>query len=350
MRPSYALWLLGMSMAGSGCALVEDGTRNVCLAISTPIEIHREKARNEKWAEAAWQNVCMKDGPTTHAADFARGFKDGFAEYLFRGGNSEPPLVAPLRYRHIRYQTGHGYQAIQDWFAGFRTGASAARDSGARRWITGPSSLLVELPAPDNQPWIASPPQPPQEELTSEQKPVSPARVEFLPGWHKVPPIAALPPEPHEAPAHEQVPMRQSRQPVHEASAANPARPAKLDFRGEASPIVTLPTEPREAPQHEVIRGPLLWELPRETSQPSSAAPAEVEFRSPRVNVAPVVAMPIKEQQESINVRFRGTPLALPEPRESPITVTAGAPVAAPLHGIEEQVTPNPVRLQTRTR
>jgi hypothetical protein len=146
MRPSYALWLLGLSIAGSGCALVEDGSRNLFVAISTPIEVHREKARNEKWAEAAWQTAIMRDGPGTHTEDYARGFKDGFAEYLFRGGDGEPPLVAPLRYRQIRYQNPQGYQAIQDWFAGYRHGAAAARDSGARKWITSPSGLQTELP------------------------------------------------------------------------------------------------------------------------------------------------------------------------------------------------------------
>jgi hypothetical protein len=147
MRPSCALWLLGLSMAGSGCALVEDSSRNLFVAVSTPIEVHREKARNEKWAEAAWQTAVMRDGPQTHTEHYARGFKDGFAEYLFRGGDGEPPLVAPLRYRQIGYQNPQGYQDIQDWFAGYRHGATAARDSGARKWITSPSGLQTELPA-----------------------------------------------------------------------------------------------------------------------------------------------------------------------------------------------------------
>ena len=63
--------------------------------------------------------------------DHAEGFKDGFAEYLFRGGDGESNLVAPLHYRQIKYQSPEGYAAIQDWFSGYRHGASAARASGA---------------------------------------------------------------------------------------------------------------------------------------------------------------------------------------------------------------------------
>ena len=169
MKSARALWLLGLSIACSGCALVEDAGRNFCVAVSTPAEVHREKARNEKWAEASWQMTCMKDGPGTHSVDFARGFKDGFAEYLFRGGDCEPPIVAPLHYRHARYQTPQGYQAIQDWFEGYRLGATTARDSGARRWIVGPSSLQSDqsaLPMRDSPPDMAPHFSPLQQEST----------------------------------------------------------------------------------------------------------------------------------------------------------------------------------------
>src|SRR5207253_2989079 len=137
MRRALALALFGLSTFGSGCALIEDASRNACVSILTPVEKRREWSRNYQWAEAAWEQV---GGPGTHSDDYAAGFKDGFAEYLFRGGDGEPPLVAPLRYRRYRYQTAEGYATINDWFAGYRHGAAAARSSGAREWITGPSS------------------------------------------------------------------------------------------------------------------------------------------------------------------------------------------------------------------
>jgi hypothetical protein len=148
MRRALALSWIGVSIVCSGCALVEDATRNVVVGVTAPIETHREVARNKAWAEAAWQKVCSSGGPREFSADYTQGFKDGYAEYLFRGGDGEPPLLAPAHYRHLRYQTPEGYQAVEDWFAGYRQGAATARDTGARRWITGPTGLLPEVHEP----------------------------------------------------------------------------------------------------------------------------------------------------------------------------------------------------------
>src|SRR5205807_2557372 len=79
-----------------------------------------------------------------HSEDYAQGFKDGYAEYLYRGGDGEPPLLPPKRYRHVRYQTPQGYMAAEDWFAGYRHGAAVAHHTGARRWITGPTGWQPE--------------------------------------------------------------------------------------------------------------------------------------------------------------------------------------------------------------
>ena len=143
MRFAFAPILVGLSLLSSGCALLEDGTRNTVLALRTPIAEHREVARNQRWAEDAWNGVCSaKPGP--YSVAYAHGFKDGYAEFLFRGGDGEPPLVAPPYYRRLQDQTPEGFAAIQDWFHGYRHGASVARDSGARQWVTGPSALPVE--------------------------------------------------------------------------------------------------------------------------------------------------------------------------------------------------------------
>lgn len=147
MRHALALALIGLSTLSPGCALVEDSCRNLCVGLKTPLQEHREKARNRQWAESAWQQVCATVGPERSSEDYAQGFKEGFAEYLFRGGDGEPPLVAPLRYRDPRYQNPEGYQRVHDWFHGYRHGSTMARVSGARTWITGPSSLQGELDA-----------------------------------------------------------------------------------------------------------------------------------------------------------------------------------------------------------
>jgi hypothetical protein len=151
MRSWFALAWFALSMLGTGCALVHDAARNVVLSIETPIEAHREKARDRRWAEAAWMNVAMK-GEAHYSVDYAKGFKYGFAEYLYRGGEGELVLVPPNHYRNIRYQTPEGYAAIQDWFNGYRQGSIAARDSGARNCITGPPAFSAaasgSIPAP----------------------------------------------------------------------------------------------------------------------------------------------------------------------------------------------------------
>src|SRR5437763_11551304 len=141
MRPAIALAMIGWTMLCSGCALVQDGSRNLCSGFCAPFEAHRENARNRRWAEDAWLGVSGSDGPCKRNDDYAQGFKDGYTEYLYRGGDGEPPLLPPLRYRHVKYQTPQGYGAVEDWFAGYRHGAGVARDTGARRWITGPTGL-----------------------------------------------------------------------------------------------------------------------------------------------------------------------------------------------------------------
>jgi hypothetical protein len=144
MRPVTALLLFGLSVLCSGCALIEDSCRNFCVAACCPFETHQELARNRLWAENAWAKACTTGGPRGFSEDYAQGFKDGYAEYLYRGGDGEPPLLAPKRYRHVQYQTPQGYMAVEEWFAGYRHGTAVARDTGARRWITGPTGWLPD--------------------------------------------------------------------------------------------------------------------------------------------------------------------------------------------------------------
>jgi hypothetical protein len=154
MRRMVALSVVALSIFGSGCTLVSDATSLTVFEMRECLQDHLESARNRKWAARAWEEVEACNPQRGYSADYAQGFKDGFESYLFRGGNGEPPAFPPRNYRQVRYQTPQGYQAIEDWFAGFRHGATAARESGQRRWITGPSALanpgppLVAAPAP----------------------------------------------------------------------------------------------------------------------------------------------------------------------------------------------------------
>lgn len=146
MRLRVALAVVGVGLLASGCSLVVQTTRVVVAHVSQVAEDSAECKRNRKWAEAAWRVAAAED--QGHSPDYGAGFREGFAEFLYQGGDGEPPPLPPKRYRKLRYQTPEGYRAIADWFAGYRHGAAVARDGGYRQWVTGPSSLSTDLPAP----------------------------------------------------------------------------------------------------------------------------------------------------------------------------------------------------------
>jgi hypothetical protein len=148
MRVPFTLWLVGLSCLCSGCSLFCDSAGLLTYKMRQAVDDCFEQLRNQRWAEAAWDQVCQGNrSQQPYSDDYACGFKYGFADYLYQGGTGEPPLLAPGRYRSLRYQTAAGYLAVQDWFAGYRHGAATARQSGLRSWVTGPTSLLPAPPA-----------------------------------------------------------------------------------------------------------------------------------------------------------------------------------------------------------
>jgi hypothetical protein len=109
--------------------------------------------RNRRLANEAWTQAQGADPGHGYSKDYARGFTDGFADYLDTGGCGGPPPLPARRYWLLHYRTPQGHAAINDWFAGFQHGVAAAQESGYRRWVTVPS------PAPG--PEILHPPPPP---------------------------------------------------------------------------------------------------------------------------------------------------------------------------------------------
>lgn len=146
MRLVVMLSICGLSFLGSGCALVHDTATSFAFSLARPVEECLEKYENKKAAKAAWWEVSAEGEYSEH---YGKGFKHGFAEYLFRGGNGQPPVVAPPCYRSICYQNPEGHEMVQDWFAGYRHGADAAKQSGLRRFIIAPSALANLAAAPD---------------------------------------------------------------------------------------------------------------------------------------------------------------------------------------------------------
>jgi hypothetical protein len=82
--------------------------------------------------------------------DFACGFKEGYATYLYEGGPYEPPPLPPRCYWNSCYENPEGHQAVLDWFAGWREGAAMAKQSGYREMVLVPTSS-PPLPPP----WIS---------------------------------------------------------------------------------------------------------------------------------------------------------------------------------------------------
>jgi hypothetical protein len=99
------------------------------------------RARNRALARRAWAETFSAPDGQAASADYGRGFRDGFADYLYAGGTGEPPLVPPRCYWKVGYQSPEGRQAIFEYFEGFRAGVAACQQSGLRQFATVPSSV-----------------------------------------------------------------------------------------------------------------------------------------------------------------------------------------------------------------
>lgn len=159
MRTRCSGFLLLFALLSPGCTLFTDGVHRLSAECHENLDRVLERHRSRQWAEAAWVQYCAKHPDLDYSRHFARGFKEGFAEQVYGGGNTEPPLVPPPSYRRHRYQTPDGYRAIEEWFAGYRQGAVMAQEGNYHRWVTGPSSLAAQstfdpeaLPPPHSEP------------------------------------------------------------------------------------------------------------------------------------------------------------------------------------------------------
>jgi hypothetical protein len=158
MRLGLALGAVGLCALGAGCALVGNATRNAIGATSRAIESLREQQRDRELAAAAWARYAA-NSDHQYTSDFAGGFTDGFADYLYWGGTGDPPPVPPQRYWALRYKSAEGAEAIRQWYAGWRAGAAEACSSGLRQFVM--------LPSP--------PPAPPRDTAHPAAEPAAPA-------------------------------------------------------------------------------------------------------------------------------------------------------------------------------
>ena len=186
---------IAFGLMSTGCAAVTDVARATGYWTHQAVHDSRERHRNRRLADAAWAEVRGAGAGGTASEDYADGFKDGFADHLYRA-TTQPPPLPPKRYRELSYQTADGFRAGADWLAGFRHGIEGARASGLRELVTGPSALRADHAGPVLPPEVVAPsvempvPNPPPAD-----RPPPPRRIDKPPDDAKQPPepLASVP-------------------------------------------------------------------------------------------------------------------------------------------------------------
>lgn len=130
----------------AGCSYLEHSVQNL---VSAPVDTLQEclfRMRIRRIARSAWRRICSKEG-AVYSSQFARGFEDGFVDYVDRGGTGEA-ATPPVHLQREGLRSLAAQQAIEEWYAGFRLGAATAKDTGLRERILVPIGLP---PRPDSE-------------------------------------------------------------------------------------------------------------------------------------------------------------------------------------------------------
>src|SRR5437763_335847 len=114
MRLRTTFCAVGLALLGTGCSLPSNAAQSLGFWSHQAIQDSREWHRDRKLAETAWNELNATKARRAASDDYAEGFKEGFAEHLFRGTCVPPPLP-PKRYRELKYQTPAGFRAAEDW-------------------------------------------------------------------------------------------------------------------------------------------------------------------------------------------------------------------------------------------
>ena len=138
MRLRTALTMIGVSFLTPGCQLAWDATTNIAFETCLFTDTMTSKVHYCLQANEAWKEYLSQHGDGDYCADFAKGFKTGYQEYLEGGGGVSAPPTPPMKYWKSRYQNAEGRAAAHMWSLGYREGASAAKASGARKFIEVP--------------------------------------------------------------------------------------------------------------------------------------------------------------------------------------------------------------------
>ena len=321
--------LIGLSVLATGCSGLENAPHPLVrdhLQYGVKSNEHRKWSRVRKLADQNWAMHCGTGGVAS-SPDYAQGFKDGFADQLYYGGPCTAPSVPPKRYWNDHYRSPAGYQAIQQWYAGFREGAYASRISGQRQLATIPSdhgeSYLAGMPQyaeplPHRQPTPAGPPQTTGSQATGPQT-TSPQQIPAPMSNGPTPadstPTAPQPPQ-NPLPPAAQAPAGGSlaQQPAERMQGRLMAEDIR---RSAAGQLAALPPTHNGAPTQ---NGPLAPNSPLvQSPAPTAVTQAPLMATAQPTPPAPVateqaVSRPLAEPLPFVQLRVATEPQPAPEP------------------------------------
>src|SRR2546430_12335094 len=127
MRTQGILAVLAACAVSSGCyEFLHNALRNLTETPIQALDECRMSWRNRRRAEEAWALICG-GGRREYSADYAAGFKAGYADYLDNGGHGDPPAGPPFCYPTLKDQTPGGVEAVNGGVARRKAGAGVAQ-------------------------------------------------------------------------------------------------------------------------------------------------------------------------------------------------------------------------------
>lgn len=239
MRMPAIVLLSGLSALAVGCSVdvLHYGAKNLVYAPCNRLNGAKECAKAKALAEESWRRFQGCNPGVKYSKDFADGYVFGFADYVEKGGGI-PPVVAPLHYRKVRYETPEGHQQISDWFAGCRAGIAAGMASGYREYVVLPMSVPPKRD-PGTYGMQEMAPGAEMEPVLPPPKPVAPEKV--------APPVPV--PVPPTEPTSAGVPLAAPPSAVVPPSAAPVPSPAPLTAPTSAPPPGATPVPPPATPR-----------------------------------------------------------------------------------------------------
>jgi hypothetical protein len=191
---------LGPALAG--CNIAHNTARNIVNEPHVVWTQHAIEHDLRKAAKTAWESAKAECSEHAASAEFRDGFRDGYVDYLDRGGNPTLPAVPPAKYtRHKKYFTENGQCRVKEYFLGFKLGQEVAIATGRRQFLTVPVLLPQVPPGPPvlnvqpdtTTPPLMTPPMTPPKPPAGTEPPVSSGKA--VPGV-VVPPPSVPPPLP----------------------------------------------------------------------------------------------------------------------------------------------------------